>query len=130
MQLLRFIPLLLFLLIKVKTLFAKDVFWSDRIESQLLQSMFLQAYKGKWFPMSNKTIPFDEFMLKGGRLYKDGDNIPFTGWYAQYDEREEPRECSVPLLMVRKMDSLTCGMVMEPGGFRVNMQLTRKMANF
>ena len=94
MQLLRSIPLLLFLLIKVKTLFAKDVFWSDRIESQLLQSMFLQAYKGKWFPMSNKTIPFDEFMLKGGRLYKDGDNIPFTGWYAQYDEREEPRMLS------------------------------------
>lgn len=70
---------------------AKDVLWSDNSEAQLLQTMFLQAHKGKWFPMSNKTPPYDDFILKGGQLYRDGDENPFTGWYAQFDESDEPR---------------------------------------
>lgn len=71
--------------------YAKDFLWSDSTEAQLLQSMFLQAHKGRWFPMSNKTMPFDDFMLKGGRLYKETEDAPFTGWYAQFDELDEPR---------------------------------------
>lgn len=73
---------------------AKDVLWSDSTEAQLLQTMFLQAHRGKWFPMSNKTPPYDDFVLKGGQLYRDGDDIPFTGWYAQFDESDEPRMLS------------------------------------
>ena len=79
---------------KLTVVCAKEVLWSDSTEAQLLQSMFLQSYRGKWFPMSNKTMPFDEFSLKGGRLYKIGEDIPFTGWYAQFDEQDEPRMLS------------------------------------
>ena len=70
---------------------SKEVLWSRNIEAQLLQSMFLEAYRGKWFPMSNKTMPFDEFRLSGGRLHKEGVKEVFTGWYAQFDETNEPR---------------------------------------
>jgi len=85
-----FFGLILFLPIYL-CVHAKEILWSENTESQLLQSMFLQSYKGKWYPMSNKTMPFDEFSLKGGRLYKEQDPLPFTGWYAQYDEMDEPR---------------------------------------
>ena len=72
-------------------LLAKENLWSDSTEAQLLQTMFIQSHKGKWYPMSNKTPPYDDFVLKGGKLYKDGDNSPFTGWYAQFDDSDEPR---------------------------------------
>lgn len=70
---------------------SKEVLWSPAVEAQLLNSMIMEAYRGKWFPMSNKTMPFDEFRLSNGRLYKDGNKEPFTGWYAQFDNQDEPR---------------------------------------
>jgi antitoxin component YwqK of YwqJK toxin-antitoxin module len=60
-------------------------------EAQLIQSMLLYAFKGTWYPMTNKIMPYDEFVLKGGKLYRESDDIPFTGWYAQFDQKDEPR---------------------------------------
>ena len=60
-------------------------------EAQLIQSMLLYAVKGKWYPTTNKIMPYDEFTLKGGKLYHEIEDTPFTGWYAQYDEQNEPR---------------------------------------
>jgi antitoxin component YwqK of YwqJK toxin-antitoxin module len=74
--------------------YGKGILWSDSTEAQLLQSMLMQAHKGKWFPMTNKTMPFDEFMLKGGRLYRETEDVAFTGWYAQFDHLDEPRMLS------------------------------------
>ena len=81
----------LFSLTRFSSLESKEVLWSPTIEAQLLHSMIMEAYRGKWYPMSNKTMPFDEFRLSDGKLYKDGSKEPFTGWYAQFDNQDEPR---------------------------------------
>ena len=60
-------------------------------EAQLIQSMLLYATKGTWYPMTNKIMPYDEFVLKGGKLYRELDEVPFTGWYAQFDKKNDPR---------------------------------------
>jgi len=60
-------------------------------EAQLIQSMLLYAVKGTWYPMTNKIMPYDEFVLKGGKLYRESEDVPFTGWYAQFDQENEPR---------------------------------------
>ena len=36
-------------------------------------------------------MPYDEFILKRGKLYREIEDTPFTGWYAQFDEQNEPR---------------------------------------
>ncbi len=69
----------------------KEILWSDNSEAQLLQAMLLQSHKGKWFPKANKTAPYDDFSLKGGKLFKEGDIDSFTGWYSQFDDLGEPR---------------------------------------
>jgi len=76
---------------EISFLHGKEVLWSRNVEAQLLQSMLIDSYRGKWFPMSNKIMPFDEFRLSGGRLHKEDEEEPFTGWYAQFDELNEPR---------------------------------------
>jgi antitoxin component YwqK of YwqJK toxin-antitoxin module len=62
-----------------------------KIESQLINSMLNEAYRGKWHKMANKTIPYDGFKLRGGKLFLESKDIPFTGWYAQFDQFNEPR---------------------------------------
>ena len=63
----------------------------DSEEAQLIQSMLLYAVKGNWYPTTNKIMPYDEFTLKGGKLYYEVEDTPFTGWYAQYDQQNKPR---------------------------------------
>ena len=83
--------MLLIHLFALNFVYPKEILWSDTIEAQLLQAMLLQSYKGKWYPKANKMSPYDDFTLKGGKLFKDGSNVPFTGWYAQFDDLGEPR---------------------------------------
>ena len=93
-------------------------------EAQLIQSMLLYAVKGKWYPTTNKIMPYDEFILKGGKLYREIEGTPFTGWYAQFDDQNEPRLLCT-LLMVKKMDLPTCdenGTRRFQGEYHDNMQ--------
>lgn len=62
-----------------------------KMESQLINSMLDEAFRGRWHKMANKTIPYDGFKLRGGKLFLETDEVPFTGWYAQFDQFNEPR---------------------------------------
>ena len=48
--------------------------------------MIEDSYKGLWYPLSNKTLPYEGFKIKNGLLFRDSqDDIPYTGWYTQFD---------------------------------------------
>jgi hypothetical protein len=55
-------------------------------EEIVLRKMVDDSYKGEWYPLSNKVIPYEGFKLKAGLLCRDiEDSIPYTGWYSQFD---------------------------------------------
>ena len=48
--------------------------------------MIEDSYKGLWYPLSNKTLPYEGFKIKNGVLFRDNqDDVPYTGWYTQFD---------------------------------------------
>ncbi len=50
------------------------------------------SYKGLWYPLSNKALPYEGFKMKAGKLYReDHDDLPFTGWYSQFDSNQRVR---------------------------------------
>jgi antitoxin component YwqK of YwqJK toxin-antitoxin module len=70
---------------------AENLAEEAKMESQLINSMLEEAYPGKWHKMANKTIPYDGFKLRGGKLFLESEKVPYTGWYAQFDEFKDPR---------------------------------------
>jgi len=66
---------------------------SNRLEENLVfEEMIQDSYKGLWYPMSNKTLPYEGFKLKEGKLYEENDiGTPFTGWYSQFDSHQKAR---------------------------------------
>lgn len=76
----------------VQMLYGLNNFTPDeKLESQLINSMLSEAYRGEWHKMANKTIPYDGFKMRGGKIFLEKEEKPYTGWYAQYDESNEPR---------------------------------------
>ena len=54
--------------------------------------MVKDSYKGFWYPLSNKVLPYDGFKLKNGKLFRDNqEEIPYTGWYTQADRNKTVR---------------------------------------
>ena len=54
--------------------------------------MIEHSYKGLWYPLSNKVLPYEGFKLKDGKLFRDNqDEVPFTGWYTQSDSNKKVR---------------------------------------
>ena len=61
-------------------------------ENLVFDEMIRDSYKGLWYPMSNKTLPYEGFKMKEGKLYRETDNeTPFTGWYSQFDSNQKAR---------------------------------------
>ena len=61
-------------------------------EELILEEMVKDSYKGLWYPLSNKVLPYEGFKLKDGRLFRDNqDDVPYTGWYTQADRNKTVR---------------------------------------
>jgi antitoxin component YwqK of YwqJK toxin-antitoxin module len=61
-------------------------------EDELLMKMIEESFKGEWYPLSNKTLPYKGFKVKNGLLFRDNPDIhPFTGWYSQFDTNKQVR---------------------------------------
>jgi len=63
----------------------------EMLESQLIQSFLNEAYHGNWYMLHNKIHPYEGFKLEGGKIFLENENEPYSGWYAQFDENQEPR---------------------------------------
>ena len=63
-----------------------------RSEELILEEMVKNSYKGSWYPLSNKVLPYEGFKLKDGKLFRDNqDDVPYTGWYTQADRNKTVR---------------------------------------
>ena len=61
-------------------------------EEEILQEMVSDSFKGLWYPLSNKTLPYEGFKMKHGKLFRDNqDDDPYTGWYSQIDSNRTVR---------------------------------------
>ena len=61
-------------------------------ESELHDKMIAESVKGEWYPLSNKVLPYAGFKYKHGLIYRANlDEVPFTGWYSQFDTNKQVR---------------------------------------
>jgi len=63
----------------------------DASEQAMYRALLSEAYAGKWLPLSNKALPYDGFVQNKGKHFLRGSQEPYTGWYAQFDDKETPR---------------------------------------
>ena len=61
---------------------------------EILQQMIGSSVKGEWYPLSNKSLPYEGFKIMKERIYQVGSGEPFTGWYTQLDGTRKPRMLS------------------------------------
>jgi antitoxin component YwqK of YwqJK toxin-antitoxin module len=58
----------------------------------ILKKMAEDSFKGEWYPLSNKVLPYEGFKMKNGLLCRDiEETVPFTGWYSQFDSHNKVR---------------------------------------
>jgi len=61
---------------------------------EILKEMIESSVKGDWYPLSNKSLPYEGFKIMKERIYRVGSEEPFTGWYSQFDGAKRPRMLS------------------------------------
>ena len=68
---------------------AQEVF---DIENQgAVAEVLRNSVKGKWTPLTNKSLPFHEFQQRLGLQYLIYEKTPYTGWYGQWDSNDTIR---------------------------------------
>ena len=94
-------------------LIAPILFSEKKLSENALLEMIEGSFKGEWYPLSNKSLPYEGFKLMNGLLYKVETGLPFTGWYSQFDGNKKPR------LLCSFMEGKRQGVYVEWDGFGV-----------
>jgi hypothetical protein len=66
-------------------LIAPLLFSEKKLPENALLEMIEGSFKGEWYPLSNKSLPYEGFKLMNGLLFKVETGLPFTGWYSHFD---------------------------------------------
>lgn len=75
----------------LNSLIAPVLFSEKKFPEDALLEMIDESLKGEWYPLSNKSLPYEGFKLMNGLLFKPESAVPFTGWYSQFDSNKKPR---------------------------------------
>lgn len=67
------------------------IFAEKNDEAKIYRALLAGAYQGKWYKMTNKTLPYEGFYQKNNTQRLVGEPTPFTGWYAQFDSNNTAR---------------------------------------